>query len=259
VALAARLEARRQGSLTIVGTGIRLAAQATPEAVAHIKGADKLLYLLADPAAKVWIQSLNRTAESLAGCYAEGKPRMSSYQEMVERMLGHLRRQVRVCVAFYGHPGVFVYPSHEAIRRARAEGFPARMLPAVSAEDCMFADLGIDPAQGGCQSFEATDFLNCRRPFSPKTALILWQVGVIGESSVRTSMEPNRRALRALTARLLRYYPGTHEVIIYEANPYAIYEPTVARVALSGLSRADVPPMATLYVPSRLPKGPRRD
>ena len=43
-----------------------------------------------------------------------------------------IRAGFRVCAVFYGHPGVFVYPSHEAIRRARAEGFAARMLPALT-------------------------------------------------------------------------------------------------------------------------------
>jgi hypothetical protein len=33
------------------------------------------------------------------------------------------------------------------------------MLPAVSAEDCLFADLGVDPGAAGCQSHEAADFL----------------------------------------------------------------------------------------------------
>jgi len=33
------------------------------------------------------------------------------------------------------------------------------MLPGISAEECLFADRGIDPAQTGACSFEATDFL----------------------------------------------------------------------------------------------------
>ena len=54
---------------------------------------------------------------------------------------------------------VFVQPSHESIAIARLEGFSARMLPGISAEDCLFADIGLDPGKDGCQSFEATDFL----------------------------------------------------------------------------------------------------
>jgi hypothetical protein len=41
--------------------------------------------------------------------------------------------------------------------RSSTDGFDAVMLPGISAEDCLFADLGIDPGMIGCQSFEATD------------------------------------------------------------------------------------------------------
>lgn len=41
---------------------------------------------------------------------------------MIERILQSVRSGGMTCAIFYGHPGVFVYPAHEAIRRARAEG-----------------------------------------------------------------------------------------------------------------------------------------
>lgn len=243
-----RARERSRGSLTIVGTGIQFAAHVTPEAVGHIRKAEKVFYLVADPAASLWIRRLNRRSESLRDCYARGKPRHASYLEMVDRILAQVRRSQRVCVALYGHPGVFVDPSHEAIRRARAEGFPARMLPAVSAEDCLFADLGVDPARVGCQSFEATDFLLNRRAFSAHSALVLWQVGVLGEASIPRG-QPSPRKLAALVARLRRQYPRTHVVTLYEAALYAICDPTITPLPLSHLSAAHVPPLATLFVP----------
>src|SRR5205823_3853440 len=116
-------------------------------------------YVVGDPIAETTIVQLNPDgAESLSGLYAEGKPRIDTYSQMVERILECVRSDMQTCLACYGHPGVFVYPSHEAIRRARSEGYRARMLPGISAEDCLFADLGVDPAIGGCQSYEATDF-----------------------------------------------------------------------------------------------------
>jgi Tetrapyrrole (Corrin/Porphyrin) Methylases len=78
---------------------------------------------------------------------------------MVNRIIKYVKRDLRVCAVFYGHPGVFCTPSHESIRIARKLGYRATMLPAISAEDCLFADLGVDPGKHGCQSFEATDFL----------------------------------------------------------------------------------------------------
>src|SRR5437899_1041057 len=104
--------------------------------------------------------------------------RDETYDDIVAEILSAVRSGTRVCVALYGHPGVFARPAHEAVRRARAEGFPARMLPAVSAEDCLFADLGVDPGENGCQSYEATDFLLRKREVDVSAALVLWQISV---------------------------------------------------------------------------------
>jgi hypothetical protein len=65
-----------------------------------------------------------------------------------------------------------VDPAHESIRRARMEGISACMLPGISAEDCLFAELGIEPSENGCQSFEATDFLVYKRKFDNRSSLI---------------------------------------------------------------------------------------
>src|ERR1700676_3415101 len=165
----------RTGSLTVVRSGIRL-GQTTIEARSHIEQADKVLFLVADPLAWSWIADLNPTAESLHVFYERSADRMTAYIGMVEHILSRVRQGVKVCGAFYGHPGVFAFPTHEAIRRARADGIEARMLPGVSAEDCLFADLGIDPAPTGCQSFEATDFLVYNRHIDPTAALVLWQL-----------------------------------------------------------------------------------
>src|SRR3546814_14587936 len=77
-----------------------------------------------------------------------------TYREMVAAMLAEVRAGRRVCGAFYGHPGVFARVPHKAIAQARAEGFEAHMEAGVSAEDCLYADLGIDPGEVGCQHYE---------------------------------------------------------------------------------------------------------
>jgi uroporphyrin-III C-methyltransferase len=131
----------RRGSLVVVGTGIALAGQTTLEAVACIESAGKLFYLVTDPATEAWIRRLNPAAESLEDAYSEGKSRYRTYQEMTARIVAAVRSGHQVCAAFYGHPGVFVNASHAAIRRARREGFSARMLPGISADACLFARL----------------------------------------------------------------------------------------------------------------------
>ena len=52
----------KAGSLTIVGTGIKVVAHTTIEAKAHMEQAEKLLFLVADPATSYWLSTLNATA-----------------------------------------------------------------------------------------------------------------------------------------------------------------------------------------------------
>ena len=92
-----------------------------------------------------------------------------------------VRAGKRVCGVFYGHPGVFAWSPHKVIEVARAEGFQAHMEPGISAEDCLYADLGIDPGRFGCQHFEASQLLFYERRIDPTAYLVLWQVGLVGD------------------------------------------------------------------------------
>jgi hypothetical protein len=242
---------QKPGSLTVVGTGIKVAAHATLETVTAITAADKVFYLVTEPATAAWLRRLNKSAITLDDLYAEGKPRMQSYLEMSKRIISAVRAGDRVCAAFYGHPGVFVNASHYSIDCLRREGYDCRMLPAVSAEDCLFADLGVNPGDYGISSFEATDFLASRRLFDPCSVLILWQVGALGEKSVRKGQVPRPERLQKLTETLRTHYSAHHEIVIYEAPCFPGCAPYVKRMPLSKLTTALVRPMMTLYVPPR--------
>jgi hypothetical protein len=228
----------------------------TPEAAAAIERADEVLYLVTDPLTARWVERCNPRSRSLHTLYAPGKPRRDTYAEIVAELLGPVRAGREVCAVFYGHPGVFVQPGHEAIRLARREGFPARMLPAVSALDCLVADLGLDPGATGLQSYEASDFLIHRRRADTAATLVLWQIGVIGELGYAT--EPNPANLAVLVEHLQRSYRPDHEAIVYEASPYPVVaDPVVMRLPLEAIPDAAVPLLATLVVPPA--RKPRRD
>jgi precorrin-3B methylase len=240
-------DSAHRGELVAVGTGIKLVVQTTLEALDCIKRADKLFHLAMEPT-EVWLRGLNPSAETLRDCYAPGKPRERSYAQMVQRILVAVRSGAYVCAAFYGHPGVFVNPAHDAIRRARREGFAARMLPGISAEDCLFADLGVDPVDSGCQSFEATDFLAYKRRFDPTSTLILWQAGLLGEPSLPQMAGSRPERLKRLTAVLRRHYDARHPVVLYEAAQFPTCPPRVKRIPLDRLPATEVWPMMTLYI-----------
>ncbi len=237
----------KPGSLTVVGTGIQFAGQMTIEARAHITQAEKVLFLVSDPVTADWIKDSNPSAESLYSCYQQGESRMIAYERMIERILDEVRKGIRVCTVFYGHPGVFVYPSHEVIKLAQLEGYSAKMLPGISAEDCLFADLGVDPARNGCQSFEATDFLIHKRKFDTGCALILWQIGCIGDFTF--SLESySTQGLHVLTGYLCQFYDATHPAVVYEAAEYPIFDPVIEHVPLAKLPEAQISPISTLYI-----------
>lgn len=231
-----------------MGTGISGPAHVSTEALAVIRWSERVLFLLADPLSRAWLLQLREDAEDLSVFYAVGRPRADTYDQIVDRLLALVRAGSETCAVFYGHPGVFALPTHAVIRRAREEGFEARMLPAISAEDCLFADLGIDPATQGCQSYEATDFLIRARRIDPHAGLVLWQVGVIGVAEHRDERLWNEDGLRILRDALLRIYPSEHPVVVYEATTLPVCEPMVARVPLAGLAQAPVTALSTLWI-----------
>ncbi len=168
---------------------------------------------------------------------------------MTERLVSSVRRGQDVCAVFYGHPGVLVDSTHRAIRRLKREGYPARMFPGVSADGCLFADLGFNPGDCGVQNFEATDFLLSRRRFDPTSGLVLWQVGVLGEPDARKGSTCRKERLQTLTDSLRRSYPANHRVVLYYASIFPAHPPIIERLALSRLPGLSVRPMAMLFVP----------
>ena len=235
------------GSLVVVGTGIRAGLHLTQETRAHIEDADDVLYLLAEVAPTEWIRRLNPSAESLLPLYRLDRDREDVYEEIVETTLTRVRAGRDVCLVTYGHPAVFDDASQESVRRAIAEGYEARLLPAVSALDCLFVDLEVDPGAHGLQLHDATDFLIHRRTPDVTVPLVLWQVSVIGRT--RASDTVNREGLAILAERLAELYGHDHEVVVYEASPFPVGGPLIERVALDRLPDAGVTGLCSLYVP----------
>ena len=247
----------KKGTLIIVGTGIRSVGQVTVESIAWIRRADRVLYLVSDPVAEFMIQRLNTSAESLQKYYVEGKPRRQTYKDFVDRIMESVRAGYRTCAAFYGHPGVFVTPSHEAIRQARSEGYEARMLPGISTEDCLFADLGVDPSTSGWLAYEATDFVMHHRQLDPSSAVVLWQIGVVGHFEFQPAGYANC-GLPLLLEKLSQYYPSDHGVFVYEAAVLPGCEPVIRPMPLHQLASVPLSTASTLYIPPALATVPDR-
>ena len=246
------------GSLVCVGIGMTLGSHLTPLARDYIDKADVVFTGLSDGIIEMWIAGMNADVRSLQSFYREGKSRMQTYHEMVDAMLAEVRAGKRVCAAFYGHPGVFAWPTHKAIAIARSEGFDAHMEPGVSAADCLYADLGFDPGMFGCQHYEASQFMFNRRRLDPAAYLILWQIGLAGDQSL-ARFSTGAAYRQVLVDVLSRDYPLDHEVILYQAATLPTFGPKIIRIPLRDLPGAEPDMHFTMVVPPARPLEPDHD
>jgi precorrin-4 methylase len=242
------------GKLIVVGSGIASISQLTLQAVAHIEQADLVCYTVADPATEAYILSKNPNTFDLYVFYGEGKVRTDSYIQMAEYMVQNVREGKVVVAVLYGHPGVFVSPTHRAIALARAEGFEAVMLPGVSAEDCLFADLGIDPSTYGLVTYEATDLLVRKRQLVPSSSLVLWQVGVVGRVDFKFHGYDNSH-IDKLLDYLEPVYGANHPVTHYIAAVVPQDRTVIEKFTIAELRNPDVwrkiHAISTFYLPPK--------
>lgn len=236
------------GSLVCVGLGMTLGSHLSPLSRSYIEKADVVFAGVSDAVVELWLGQMHADVRSLQPYYREGKSRLITYREMVEAILTEMRAGKRVCAAFYGHPGVFAWPPHKAIEQARAEGFAAHMEPGISAEDCLYADLGIDPGRVGCQHYEASQLMFYKRRIDTSAYLVLWQVGVAGDRSL-ARFTTGAEYRRLLVELLARDYPLTHEITLYEAATLPIQQPRIERVSLAQLVEARIDLRATVVLP----------
>lgn len=241
--------AEQRGSIACVGLGMTLGSHLSPLARSHIEQADVVFAALSDGIVEIWLESMHPDVRSLQPYYGKGdKSRLVTYREWVEVMMAEVRAGKKVCAVFYGHPGIFAWSPHEVIKVARTEGFRAHMEPGISAEDCLYADLGIDPGRYGCQHYEASQLLFCETPVNPGAYLVLWQVGLVGDSSLkRFATGPEYR--QVLVDVLNEDYPLDHELIIYRCATLPIQQPRIRRVALRDLPTTDVTAEETVILP----------
>ena len=236
------------GSLACVGIGMTLGAHICPLAKSYIEEADVVFSGVSHGITELWIQEMHQDVRSLQQYYQEGKNRQITYREMVDAMMTEVRAGKKVVGAFYGHPGVFAQAPHKSIAMAKAEGYQARMVPGISAEDCLIADLGVDPGRFGCQQFEASQFMFYKREYDPSCYLILWQIGLAGDKSL-AKFSTGAAHRQVLIELLAEKYPLEHQVILYEAAVLPIDSVREEWLSISELKDAEIHMHTTLVIP----------
>jgi len=239
---------KQKGSLVNVGLGMTLGAHITPISRTHIENADIVFVAASNSLVEEWVRSMNDTVVSLQPYYQEGTSRMVTYRKWIELILIELRRGKKVCGAFYGHPGVFAWPPHESIRQARKEGFKAHMEPGISAEDCLYADLGIDPGTRGCIHYEASQFMFKKKTLDTSSYLVMWQVGIAGDQSL-AKFSTSSQLRQVFIDMLLEFYPKDHTITLYECAILSIEKPRIDTIELQNLAAADISLKTTVVIP----------
>lgn len=242
----------RRGRLACVGMGMTLGSHLTPLARSHIAQADVVFAGLSDAIVEAWLREMHPDVRSLQPYYREGKSRMRTYREWVDVMMTEVRAGRRVCGVFYGHPGIFAWSPHKAVETARAEGFEAHMEPGISAEDCLYADCGIDPGRFGCQHIEASQLVLYERRIDTGGYLVLWQVGVVGDRSLGR-FATGMAYRQVLVDVLLEDYPPEHEVIVYRAATLPVDRPRIRRAPLADLAALPLTAEETVILPPYQP------
>jgi len=238
----------KKGRLVNVGLGMTLGSHITPLSRSYIEKADIVFVAASNNLVEQWVETMNDNVVSLQQYYNEGTSRMITYRKMVEVMMTEVRAGKNVCGAFYGHPGVFAWPPHKSIKIARDEGYHAHMEPGISAEDCLYADLNIDPGTFGCIHYEASYFMFRNKAVDPTSYLILWQVGVAGDRTLaKFSVESNSKQI--LVDKLLRTYPKDHKVFVYECALLPIDDVRIEQIKLCEIAHADISLKSTVVIP----------
>ncbi len=244
----------RRGRLVIAGTGITAVSQMTAETIGYIKRADIVFYHATNGVTATQIRELNANAVDLYEFYGEGKNRRTTYVQMAELMLRKVRLGLTVVGVFHGHPGYFVSPARRALAIASREGHETTLLAGVSAPDCMFSDLRVDPGVFGCQILMASRVFQQDAIVAVSGHVVFLQVSAVGDKGFSFSGYKSA-TIEPFIEKLIELYGENQESVYYMAAIFPGFEPTINVRKLCDYrdfaTRQDIGP-GMLYLP---PKG----
>ena len=232
--------------LIITGCGIKSLAHLTEESKAAIEQADLVLYLVNEPIAAQWIQNKSKQNESLENLYFNENIRINAYKKIADQILHRTITHDNICVVVYGHPLLLSNSIEHVIKQIDRNIIELTVIPAISAFDCLLADLEIDPLNG-CFSIEANELINKNKQIDPTNHLIIWQVGLIND--VHSKENHNLYDIKALKKKLLQTYDMEHECILYESSMYPHIPCKKITTIISNIDQMPISRITTAYIP----------
>lgn len=237
--------------ITLVGLGILNVDHLTREAERALREANEVLYLDIGIATPAYLASLSAKVTPLyEESYSEKGHRLKAYHHMAARVLAAALEHRPVCFAMQGHPVVGAYAPALIKRLAPLLGLEVAVQPGISALDCVFAALMLDPLVEGLQCYEATDILLRRRALQNDVPLLVWQVGAL-ESRLHSDKISKPERFHRFSNHLRQFYPPDHPVAAVFAAPHPLMETDVWWFPLAELAAKaeDLHAGVTLYLP----------
>ena len=234
----------------IVGTGIVGTHQLTREAEEVIRRCTRTFVIDSGYGIPEYLETLCPEVTELGPLYEPGRDRLPTYRRMAAEVVSAAVANSPVCLATYGHPWVYCYPTTLITRAAPLLGLHVEVFPGVSSFDTLLVDLGTDIALSGIQMYEATDLLLRRRPIQNDVTCVIWQPTVVGDPTYHA--EPYTvEQFTPLQEYLLRFYPADHEVAIVTTKTYPLTRSLIQHLQLGDLAveLERAPKVGTLYIP----------
>lgn len=243
----------------IVGTGIVGTHQLTREAEEVIQRSNHTFVIASGYGITEYLETLCARVTDLSYLYEPGMNRLPTYHRMAAEVVSAALVEAPVCLATYGHPWVYCYPTTLINRAAPLLGLHVEVFPGISAFDTLLVDLGTDIANSGIQMYEATDLLLRRRPIQSDVTCVIWQPTVVGDPTCPAGPYASRQ-FEPLQEYLLRFYPPDHEVKLVTSKTHPLLRSTVQSLNIGELARVleGAPGVGTLYIP-RLAERPIED
>jgi len=208
--------------ISIIGLGVLNVDQVTYETERAIRRSKEVLYVDTGVATGAFLQKFCPIVTSLyASSYSESGCRLGSYDRMAVAVIEAALDHPPVTFAMAGHPIVGAQAPFLIHEMARLLGLEVVTLPGISAMDCLFAELMIDPCVGGLQMYEATDLLLRRHPLLPEVPALIWQIGVV-ETRLHTQRRSRASRFDRFKAHVLQFYAPSHPVTAYFASQHPL-------------------------------------
>jgi precorrin-6B methylase 1 len=236
--------------IAVVGLGIVGTHQITREVEEVIRRCRRTFVIESGYGITDYLKTLCPDVTSLGSLYERGKSRLPTYRRMAAEVVSAALTKSPVCLAAYGHPWVYCYPTTLIKRAAPLLKLHVEVFPGISSFDTLLVDLGIDVAFDGIQMYEATDVLLRRRPIQNDVMCLIWQATIVGDPTY-----PDKpfevQQYRPLQDYLLRFYPSSHEVTLVMTKTFPLLRSNIQRFRLDKLAveLQRAPQVGTLFIP----------